>query len=693
MTQVLARSAPDRPTSASDGAEEHPALTYVFTGGGTGGHVYPALAIADAVRAKNPNTRIVYIGARGRIEAKLVPQSGYPIHLVSASGMPVGRSILPMLQFLLKTAIGSVHCFILLLRIRPHRIVATGGFASSPVLLAHAILRFLRLSSSRCFVHEQNVVPGKVNRLAGWIADRIGVSFQESISFFPPGKAVWVGYPVRQIIGTVAREEARHQLTIPDKDRVVFAFGGSQGARSVNRGVIDALPALLYKPDVHVLHVIGQTKNADYDAEADTRSRLSALEMPVEWLTRYRQYAYATEIQTLYAASDLVIGRAGAATVTEICACGLPSVLVPLPYAPGDHQAMNARTVETGGAGYVVYEELAMETDKVISFLDGNRLANSIIEIIDHPDQCLSMAAHAKLLFDRNGLERILTEIDRLSKSYQASVNGTETETRDKSQETGRKAIDPLSPYRLVQRFSKGQDQAYIRLLGDAYLRYRVDGYLKSSQWQIRNEGIKLVGLLGYVERLPFVLTVLKDRTPAPLPHRLFGGDYRQVGFIRRNAVTTIQQLGVYNTEVRHVLLNLMCDRYFETRSAVARAFGAFSDQVGTDEIVVNRIAELMMDRSFEVAVEAIKTIGVIGDGAQLPGFRQFYTHPNWQLREAILRAMIALIQRKKLPDPQLLREEMNQLLITCNHFDPSFPVKRALTDLDTAIRQADQLS
>lgn len=690
MTQTLEHPAPDRPSDGSADAEEHPTLTYVFTGGGTGGHVYPALAIADAVRAKNPNARIVYIGARGRIEAKLVPQRGYPIHLVSASGMPTGRSLFPMLRFLLKTGMGVLHCFILLLRIRPHRIVATGGYASSPVLLAMAALRFLRLTSASCFVHEQNVVPGKVNRLAGWIADRIGVSFQESISFFPPGKAVWVGYPVRQEIGTVAREVARRQLILPNDDYVVFAFGGSQGARSINRGVIDALPALLSRPNVQVIHVVGQTKNAEYDAESDTRSRQNALEMPVEWLKRYHQYAYANEIQTMYAASDLVIGRAGAATVTEICACGLPALLVPLPYAPGDHQAMNARMVAMEGAGWVAYEELTMEAGKVISSLDGKRLSSKIIELIDHPAQRSTMAEKAKQMFDRNGLERILTEINRSSKRGQPSSNGAEPVTPNKTPETGRDAIAGLSPYRLVQRFSKGQDDAYIQLIGDAYLRYRVDGYLMSTLWQIRNEGIKLVGLLGYIERLPFVLAVLKDRTPAPLLQRVFGGDYRQVGFIRRNAVTTIQQLGIYNTEVRDVLIDLMRDRYFETRSAVARAFGTFSSRIGSDETVFNGMRKLMKDRSFEVAVEAIKALGAIGDASLLPDFRVFYTHPNWQIREAILRAMINLIQREKIFDPDLLRGEMSHLLITCNHFDPSFPIKRALSDLDSAIRQAE---
>ncbi|MBM3263893.1 MAG: glycosyltransferase [candidate division Zixibacteria bacterium] len=686
MTDVVLQptpvSVPDAPVSRGD----RPAFTYIFTGGGTGGHVYPGLSIADEIRAGNPNAQIVYIGARGRIEATLVPRRGYPIHLISAQSMPWHFSLLPMLQFMLRTGIGVLESLLLLLRIRPDMVVATGGYASSPVLLALWLLRRLRLSSARCFVHEQNVVPGKANRLAGYIADRVGVSFAESLTFFPSGKAVRVGYPVRREIGAVARAVARAELGIPDTDRVVFVFGGSQGARSINRAVVDALPTLLASPNVRVIHVTGQTKNAEYDAEMDTRTRMEPLSLSQECLSRYHLYGYAHEIERFYAASDIVIGRAGAATVTEICACGLPSILIPLPYAPGDHQALNARTLENGGAGLVVYEETAIIDDRIVSTVDGIRLAARIFDILDHPDRRASMSTRATALFDRNGATRIAEEIDRLQQDLPPDVS--DSGPLADAPEGRHATIAQLSPFRLVQRFSKKKDEAFIRLVGEDYLKYRVDGYLKNETWTIRNEGVKLAGLLGYTDRLAFILGLLRDKTPTSRLQRLFGGDYRQVGFIRRNAVHTLRQLDQYSPEVRQVLLETLKDPYFEVRTASARTIAAFADRIGQDEEMVKNIRVLIADPALEVSVEAIKTSGKIGDISYMDDLRKFYLHPNWLLRDAVIQALTDLVRRNRIPDLVSLREDIHRMMITCNHFEPFFPIKRTLSDLETLIRQ-----
>ena len=166
---------------------------------------------------------------------------------------------------------------------------------------------------------------------------------------------------MRREIGAVSRDAAWASLGLPADAKVVFAFGASSGARSINRAVVDALPRLLARPDIHVIHVIGQTRSPDYDAETDTRNRLERLDIAGEYLSRYHQSDYSHEIEKLYAASDLVIGRASAGVVTEIGICGIPSILVPLPYAPGDHQAVNARTLESSGAARVVYESITAE--------------------------------------------------------------------------------------------------------------------------------------------------------------------------------------------------------------------------------------------------------------------------------------------------------------------------------------------
>ena len=729
--EVTAATRKTEVTAATPKTEiESRPLTYLFTGGGTGGHVYPGLAIADEVRARNPEARIVYVGARGRMEASLVPKRGYPIHLVHARGLPSGRQPLALLRFAVSTGFGVLQSLFHLLRHRPRMIVATGGYASSPVLLAHWILKSLRLSGARrCFVHEQNVVPGKVNRLAGRIADCIGVSFEASLPYFPPDKTTWAGYPVRREIGAVSRDAARASQGLPADAKVVFAFGASSGARSINRAVVDALPRLLSRPDIHVIHVIGQTRSPDYDAETDTRNRLERLDIAGEHLSRYHQSDYSHEIEKLYAASDLVIGRASAGVVTEIGICGIPSILVPLPYAPGDHQAVNARTLESSGAARVVYESIAAEDGQTIGVVDGERLARLVLEILDDPAGHAAMSRRARETFDRSGLDRIVDQLDQMLAGRldrpdrpedHASSNGRPDEQGAAGDTKSGETADPgnpgnpgnpggsgdqadqgdpgdpggppafaLSPFALVRRFADGRDERFIESVGEDYLKYRVDGFLKDERWPIRNEGVKLAGLLGYRDRLPFLLALLRDRTPAPFFQRLLGGDYRQVGFIRRNAVTAIGRLGVYDAPVRAVLLDLLADPYYEVRSAAARAFADLAHGAETvdadgerDAEALNGLRGLLRESSFEIRSAAIRALGRMGDGAVAEWLRPFYQDPNGKVRQAVIDALADLVGRKMIVDLDGLREELDDILVTSNHFEPDFPIKRTMNRL-----------
>lgn len=682
---------PDQATLSPEEAPAHAAssITYLFTGGGTGGHIYPALAIADEIRARNSKARIVYIGARGKVEATLVPKSGYPIHLVHACGLPSSRNPFALFNFFIQTCIGVLQCLVHLLRIRPQMIVATGGFASSPALLALAVLKFLHVSSARCFVHEQNVVPGKVNKLAGRIADQIGVSFKESLRYFPANKASFVGYPIRHEIGAGSRYEARAALGIPDQANVIFAFGASSGARSINRAIVDALPILLAKSNVHVIHLTGQTKNEDYDAIEDTNGRIEHLDLSPEDLSRYHQSAYSHEIQQLYAASDIVIGRASAGTVTEIGVCGRPAILIPLPYAPGDHQAMNARTLETVGAAYVIYESVILENGQTVGTVDSQRLVQRIYDILDNPDQQAIMEERARETFDQHGLKRIVDLLNDLMNPASDSIQSYNGTAREEKISDNHEADTSLSPFGLVKRFRHGRDETFIRSLGEDYLKYRVDGFLKSPRWPIRNEGVKLVGLLNYQDRVSFMLSLLQDKTPVSWMQRLFGGDYKQVGFIRRNAVTTIQQLGLYNKEIRKTLLDLLDDPYYEVRTVATRAFAVLIPQdADTDTEIVTRILDLIQDRSFEVKAEAVLTLGKIGTASVIDDFRPLYLFPNWKVRTAVISALTDLVRRHLISDLEALQRDLDNILVTCVHFEPTFPIKQTLNNLTEVIRQ-----
>ena len=666
------------------------AVTYVFTGGGTGGHIYPGLAIADEVRSRNPQARIIYIGARGKMEAILVPKRGYPIHLVYAKGLPTKFGVKALVTFGIVNCIGILQSLIHLLRHRPQMIVATGGYASSPVLLAYKILNIFGLSKDwRCFVHEQNIVPGKVNKLAASIADLIGVTFEESLKYFPPRKGEWVGYPARKEIGSISREDARISLNLPTNAKVIFVFGASSGARSINRAIVKALPKLLTRNNIHVIHLTGDTKNTDYQAVKDTREYLVSLELSDEQISRYHQSHYSHEIHKLYAASDLVISRSSAGVIAEIGICGIPSILIPLPYAPGDHQAINAKILASNGAAYVIYESICHENGQIISIVNNEQLSDLALGILDNTNLHQTMSRQTKAALDAGGLQRIVDQKDDLLEDRNTPQKGLSVGD-SREIDNSRHLNTPIpSAFALVQQFSKAYDRAFIDTVGAEYLMYRIDGFLKDSRWQIRNEGVKLVGLLGYRERLPFLLSILRDKTPAPIIQRCFGGDYKQVGFIRRNSVIAISKLGIYNESVRSTFLDLLTDPYYEVRTAVARAFAVLCpDTHDIDEELLNRLRCLLEDSSFEIRSAAIVAMGRVGDGRILTDLRPYYQDSNWQVREAILNTMSTLVRKDLIDDLVVLRKELDMILITCNHFDPNFPIKQALISLTDIINE-----
>ena len=244
----------------------------LLTGGGTAGHVNPALAIGAALAEEGSET--LFVGVRGRAEEQVVPKEGIPIRFVRASGFPGTRPSPALARFLLDLAVGTLQAAGILLRFRPDVLVGTGGFASAPVIFAATLLKKVHLLRSRVFVHEQNAVPGKLNRLVGRFAEKVFVTFPETLSLFPGNGAV-TGYPLRKRIGHVSKEEARARLdfAVPEGRTVVFVFGGSQGSRSLNRGLVDALGSLLPHADrLFVVHGTGLFKGGGYDAGAEVQA-------------------------------------------------------------------------------------------------------------------------------------------------------------------------------------------------------------------------------------------------------------------------------------------------------------------------------------------------------------------------------------------------------------------------------------
>lgn len=370
----------------------------MLTGGGSGGHVYPALAIGEIAAERFPDARFLFVGTRRGAESGIVPSRGMDIAFISIESFR--KSIVATALFGAVLLRASVQARGIVARFMPDLVIASGGYASAPVLMAAAARRALRRGRPRIFVHEQNVIAGLANRLGGRLADRVGTTFPDSNRYFPRRRVTCVGYPLRGQITAGGRREARRTLGIEERAFVVFAFGGSAGSRTINRAVVDALPMLLAHDDVCVIHAVGRYRGADYDPVRDTQERLDEALLDPARLGRYRRLDYTEAIGTYYSAADVVVSRCGSGTLFELRKAKKPSVLLPKMGSAGEHQLHNALAVERQGLALVIRESQDPDDARGVMKVEGRELAEKILDLKTRPEKL--KAIHESL--DRDSL-------------------------------------------------------------------------------------------------------------------------------------------------------------------------------------------------------------------------------------------------------------------------------------------------
>lgn len=658
-------------------AETQTIRRILLTGGGTAGHVNPALAIGAAIGAAD--TRFLFVGVRGRVEEEVVPREGIPIKYVRASGFPGGISA-ELIRFGLNLAVGIVQSLAILLRFRPDVIVGTGGYVAAPVVMAAYLLQRLRLGKSRVFIHEQNAVPGRLNRLMGRFVHKVLVTFPETLSHFPDN-GVLVGYPLRRRITGISREEAaaKSSVRIPEGRKVILVFGGSQGSRTINRALVDALEYLIpYRDRIFIVHGVGLFKGADYNSATDTESRLKARYSPEQMREIEQFYAYRTffhDIHHLYALSDLVVARAGAGSLNEISAMGLPALIIPKSNLPGDHQVMNARSMERAGGAEVLYEQIAPVDGVLSEWIDGRFLAERLVSLALDDTRLDRMREHSGAFLNRDALERI----ERLVRGI-----GTpeETEARPGAPKhaplpTNRALMAMLEKASAKHRKTYKPDAVVARSQDVEYFKNRASGLLLHSSWQERNVGIKLLGLLHAGERIPALLTLFNDRTPAPLPMRIMGGDFEQVGFIRRNIIIALVRINEPSPEIEKALLLGLKDPYYEVRAESARAAAFFAGRLSAPGNLIPTLLKLMTDRSIDVSVAAAEALGKIGgEHDALPALLGMWDARPWKLRAAVLRGLLSLVERGEVSRLDLIEQQAPRFILTSTDFAPHFEIK-----------------
>jgi UDP-N-acetylglucosamine--N-acetylmuramyl-(pentapeptide) pyrophosphoryl-undecaprenol N-acetylglucosamine transferase len=318
----------------------------LFAGGGTGGHVYPAIAIADAVRTIEPSASIAFVGTRERIEWTAVPRAGYPVHPITISGLHRKLTV-RNLTFPLKLFKGLIESWSLVGAFDPDVVVGTGGYVSGPVLWT------ADLRGRRTLIQEQNAYAGVTNRLLGRRADSIHIAFPEAERYFPAGRCKLSGNPVRTSLTETSRQAARAALGIPDAAQVLFVFGGSLGSRALNDAMSASVRTLLERPDRFILWQTGPR----YFEEI----------RPAFGHERLQLMAFVDRMDRAYAASDLVVCRAGAITCSELMATGSAAVLVPSKNVAEDHQTKNATSLATRNAAALLAEK---DLDKLVDTIE-----------------------------------------------------------------------------------------------------------------------------------------------------------------------------------------------------------------------------------------------------------------------------------------------------------------------------------
>jgi UDP-N-acetylglucosamine--N-acetylmuramyl-(pentapeptide) pyrophosphoryl-undecaprenol N-acetylglucosamine transferase len=353
----------------------------LLAGGGTGGHLYPALAIAEALKIKGADIR--FVGTRQGLEARVVPDRGFLLNTVWLSGFH-RRRILVNLLFPLKMIVSLWQSFRILRRFQPQAALGTGGYVCGPVLLIAALHRI------PVFLQEQNSYPGVTTRLLARFSKEVFLNFREAASYLPAGtKWRHVGNPVRPEFKRLERAAAVEKWGLNPQMPTLLVFGGSQGAMSINRAVALALPKL-----GDVCNLIWSRGFLDQSEPVGWRGPGVLVVKP-----------YIDDMPSAYAAADLAVCRSGAMTLSELQAAALPAILVPYPYAAGDHQKHNAETfARTGGARIIDNWDLS-----------GEKLFAVVNELLDNPDELTRMKRALEKIPRHNAAEIIADEIMRVA--------------------------------------------------------------------------------------------------------------------------------------------------------------------------------------------------------------------------------------------------------------------------------------
>jgi len=356
-------------------------MKIIITGGGTGGHFYPALAVAQEL-LKDKSVELLYVGERSGIEEKVIKDAHIDFKGITVKKY-LRKKFIQFPFFLFYAFIGCFQSLFIILKFRPNVVAGFGGYVSAPVVLISSLL------GVKTLIHEQNTVAGLANRKLAAFVSKICITFNESLKYFPAKKTMFTGNPVRQEVLEAKKEISIEKLGL-DKDKlVILVFGGSRGAHKINITLASGLKYFRDK-NLQILHITGRL---DYD---EVRAIILT-----QNFSGYKLYDYADNMWDFLVCADLVVSRAGATSIAEITDLGIPSILIPYPFAAENHQEINAKVLEKDQASIII-------SDKNMT---SEILAENILHIIEDPVLLKKMAQASKNLGQPKAAQKISAAI------------------------------------------------------------------------------------------------------------------------------------------------------------------------------------------------------------------------------------------------------------------------------------------
>ncbi len=353
-------------------------MKVLIAAGGTGGHIYPGIAVAKEIVRRDEASEVLFVGTSKGLETKIVPENGFQLSLINSAGLK-NVGIAGKLKGLAVLPKSFLEARTLLRDFKPDVVVGAGGYVSGPVLMMASFMRIPTL------IMDSNALPGFTNRRLARFVDRAAVTFPEALPFFG-SKGIVTGNPVRKEFFEISTQRSNDKLRL-------LIFGGSQGARAINAAMIDALPKL-EGADLDITH---QTGDADFDTIRDAYDKAGWQRADVR--------RYISDMVAEFAKTDLIICRAGATTCAELAAAGKASIMIPLPTAADDHQRKNAEALLSAGASRMILQKN----------LTGDMLASEIAALIGSPDEIAKMETAARKLAHRDAAEATVDLIEKLA--------------------------------------------------------------------------------------------------------------------------------------------------------------------------------------------------------------------------------------------------------------------------------------